>query len=53
MYIQTESYKIGVANGQHIRSIKAANIAGVADAPAGFVEWAMANGAVNQPSAEQ
>jgi hypothetical protein len=38
---------------QHIRSIKAANIAGVADAPAGFVEWAMANGAVNQPSAEQ
>jgi hypothetical protein len=38
---------------QHIRSIKGANIAGVVDAPAGFVEWAMANGAVNQPSAEQ
>ena len=37
---------------QHIRSIKGANIAGVADAPAGFVEWAMANGAVNQPAAE-
>ena len=34
---------------QGIRSIKGANVAGVAGAPAGFLEWAMAHGAVNQP----
>jgi len=39
------------ARWQHIKSIKGANIAGVVDAPAGFAEWAMANGAVNQPIA--
>ena len=38
---------------QHIKSIKGANIAGVVDAPAGFVAWAMANGAVNQPGSDQ
>jgi uncharacterized protein YjbI with pentapeptide repeats len=38
-------------NWQHIKSIKDANIAGLADAPAGFADWAMANGAVNQPAA--
>jgi len=38
---------------QHIKSIKGANIAGVVDAPAGFAEWAMANGAVNQPGSDQ
>ncbi len=36
-----------------IKSIKGTNVAGVADAPAGFVAWAMANGAVNQPGADQ
>ncbi len=40
-------------NWQQIKSIKGANIAGVADAPAGFEVWAMANGAVNQPVANQ
>lgn len=38
---------------QHIKSIKGANIAGVVDAPAGFVEWALANGAVNEPGSDQ
>jgi hypothetical protein len=38
---------------QHIKSIKDANISGVTDAPTGFSEWAMANGAVNQPGADQ
>jgi hypothetical protein len=38
---------------QHIKSVKGANITGLAGAPAGFVDWAMANGAVNQPAANQ
>ncbi len=38
---------------QHIRSIKAANIAGVKNAPAGFVAWALQNGAIDQPAADQ
>jgi hypothetical protein len=40
------------ARWEHIKSMKGANIAGIVDAPAGFVEWAMANGAVNQPIAD-
>lgn len=44
--------KMQNARLQHIKSIKGANIAGVVGAPAGFVEWAMANGAVNQPTAD-
>ena len=32
-----------------IKSIKAANIAGVRNAPAGFLDWAVKNGAVNLP----
>jgi hypothetical protein len=38
---------------QSIKSIAAANIAGVRNAPAGFVEWALKNGAVDQPNAEE
>jgi hypothetical protein len=41
--------KMQNARWQHIKSIKGTNIAGVVDAPAGFSEWAVANGAVNQP----
>ena len=36
-------------NWRHIKSIKGANIAGLGDAPEGFADWAMGNGAVNQP----
>jgi hypothetical protein len=32
-----------------LKSMKGANVAAVRNAPAGFVEWALANGAVNQP----
>ena len=38
---------------QQIKSIQRANIATVQNAPAGFVEWALKNGAVNSPAAEQ
>lgn len=37
---------------QHIHGIARANIAGLQNAPSGFVAWAMANGAVNEPKAE-
>ncbi|MFZ0744415.1 MAG: pentapeptide repeat-containing protein [Terracidiphilus sp.] len=35
----------------HLKSIAMANIAGVRNAPAGFVEWALKGGAINQPNA--
>jgi hypothetical protein len=38
---------------QDITSIKSANIAGVKGAPPGFVEWALRNGAVQSPQADQ
>jgi hypothetical protein len=38
---------------QHLKSISRANIAAVKNAPPGFVEWAMKNGAVDQPDADQ
>jgi hypothetical protein len=38
---------------QHIMSIKAANIAGIKNPPPGFVEWAIRNGAVDQPNAAE
>jgi Pentapeptide repeats (8 copies) len=44
--------KMQNARWGQIKSIKGANIAGVVDAPAGFVEWAMASGAVSQPIAD-
>lgn len=37
---------------QQIGSIQRANVAGVQNAPSGFIEWAMRNGAVNSPAAE-
>jgi uncharacterized protein YjbI with pentapeptide repeats len=37
---------------EHIKSMKEANIAGVRNAPVGFVEWALKNGAVDQPNAD-
>jgi hypothetical protein len=38
---------------KQIRSIKTANIAGVQAAPDGFVQWALENGAVEAPSADE
>jgi hypothetical protein len=38
---------------QHLGSLKRANVAAVRNAPDGFVKWALANGAVDQPDAEQ
>ncbi len=38
---------------RQLRSINATNIAGVRNAPQGFVEWALKNGAVDQPNAPQ
>ena len=38
---------------QHLASIKRANVASVKNAPPGFVAWALANGAIEQPSVEQ
>lgn len=38
---------------RQLKSINAANIAGVRSAPQGFVEWALKNGAVDQPNAPQ
>ena len=38
---------------QHVKSIKQANVAGVKNAPPGFVDWALRNGAVNQSGAEE
>ncbi len=38
---------------QHIGSVKRANIAGVKNAPQGFIEWATKNGALVDANAEQ
>lgn len=38
---------------KQIRSIKTANIAGVKTAPDGFIQWALHNGAINSPSADE
>ncbi len=38
---------------QRIKSVKGANIAAVKNAPAGFIEWALSNGAVDIPVAGQ
>ncbi len=38
---------------QQLKSVKRTNIAGAKNAPAGFVEWAVKNGAVDQPGAER
>lgn len=41
------------SNWNEIRSIKGANVYGVHDAPAGFIEWAAKQGAVQMQSDEQ
>jgi len=41
------------SNWNEIRSIKGANVYGVHDAPAGFVEWATKHGAIQMQSDEQ
>jgi len=38
---------------QQLKSLKGANIAGVRNAPAGFVKWALDHGAVDQPAPDQ
>ena len=38
---------------KEIRSIKSANIAGVKGAPDGFIQWALQNGAVENPQADE
>jgi hypothetical protein len=37
----------------HIKSVKGTNIAGVRNAPEGFVAWAMSNGAVDHPDGDK
>lgn len=37
---------------RQIKSLQMANIAGIRNAPSGFVEWAVEHGAVNQPNAQ-
>ena len=43
------SAKLQGSRWKGIKSIKGANIAGIVDAPAGLLAWAMANGAVDNP----
>ena len=38
---------------QNLKSIARTNIAGVRNAPPGFVEWAMKNGAIDRPNADE
>jgi hypothetical protein len=40
------------ATWQQLKSVKGANVAGLKNAPSGFVEWALKNGAVEQAGAE-
>jgi hypothetical protein len=47
------SSDLAFAKWRQIRSVKGANIAGVKDAPEGFVQWALANGAVENARAEE
>jgi hypothetical protein len=35
---------------QHLKSVTTANVAGVRNAPSGFIEWALAHGAVTEPN---
>ena len=47
------SAALGSVKWKEIRSIKAANIAGVKGAPEGFVQWALANGAVENAQIDE
>jgi hypothetical protein len=38
---------------EHLKSLRGANIAGVRNAPKGFVTWAMSNGSVDAPRTEE
>jgi len=38
---------------QGLKSVARANFAGVKNAPAGFIDWAMKNGSVNRPDVDQ
>jgi uncharacterized protein YjbI with pentapeptide repeats len=38
---------------RRVKSVKAANIANVRNAPEGFIAWALKNGAVDQPNADE
>ena len=38
---------------QNLKSVQRANIAGVKNAPAGFADWALKNGAVDNPHAQE
>jgi uncharacterized protein YjbI with pentapeptide repeats len=44
---------LAVIRWQQLKSIQGANIAGARNAPPGFVKWALANGAIDQPNADQ
>lgn len=37
---------------QHLQSVARTNIAGIRNAPPGFIDWALKNGAIDQPAAE-
>jgi hypothetical protein len=47
------SADLGSVKWKQIKSIKGANIAGVRNAPEGFVEWALGNDAVNNARGEE
>ncbi len=47
------SATLGSMKWKEIRSIKSANISGVKGAPEGFVQWAIANGAVENARSDQ
>jgi hypothetical protein len=38
---------------QSLKSISGTNLAGVKNAPAGFLDWALKDGAINRPNADQ
>jgi hypothetical protein len=38
---------------QNLKSVNTTNIAGAKNEPEGFAAWALKNGAVDQPNAEQ
>jgi hypothetical protein len=41
------------AKWQGLKSVKMLNVSGIRNAPAGFIEWALKNGAVNQSDLEE
>jgi len=41
------------AKWQQLKSVNMLNIAGIRNAPAGFIEWALKNGAVDKPDSEE